>query len=140
MIVIPADKGYDVALVAFKRGEYILEGLTDYIKEKNVDAGLIISGIGTLDICRIHTIEHTNLPPDDIYFMAFSTGKPSRAVACYRGISRSPACSRHAHKNLSSPVIRANICTRCPRTFSPSIMLSACHFRLFRKLSPALLV
>ena len=67
MVVIPADKGYDVALVAFKRGEYVLEGLREYLKNKNVDAGLIISGIGSFDICRIHMIEHTNLPPNDRY-------------------------------------------------------------------------
>ncbi len=67
MIVIPADKGYDVVLVAFKRGEYVLEGLTEYLKKEKADAGLIISGIGSLDICRIHMIEHSNVPPNDLF-------------------------------------------------------------------------
>ncbi len=66
MIIVPADKGYDVSLVAFKRGEYILEVLTEYLQEKQVDAGLIVSGIGSFDICNMHTIKHTGLPPDDL--------------------------------------------------------------------------
>lgn len=67
MLTIKAIKGINVLMVSFKRGDYIIEELREYLKANNIDAALITSGIGSLDICRIHIIEHADLPPKDSY-------------------------------------------------------------------------
>lgn len=65
MVTIP-DKGKTrTIMVSFKRGELVLEGLTKYLKDEGIDAGLIISGIGSMDICNLHYIKGTGLPPED---------------------------------------------------------------------------
>jgi predicted DNA-binding protein with PD1-like motif len=66
MVVIPEKLGTKTMMVSFRRGELVLEKLTEYLKEKNIDAGLIISGIGSFDICNLHYIEGTDLPPKDV--------------------------------------------------------------------------
>lgn len=67
MLTIKALKGIDVLMVSFRRGDYIIEELREYLKENNIDAALITSGIGSFDICKIHIIEHAELPPKDKY-------------------------------------------------------------------------
>jgi len=67
MLTIKALKGIDVLMVSFRRGEYIIEKLREYLEENKIDAGLITSGIGSFDICKIHIIEHSDLPPKDKY-------------------------------------------------------------------------
>ena len=66
MLVIPA-KGTRTMLVSFKRGEYILESLTEFLEKEKADAGLITSGIGSLDILNYHTITTSTLPPGEEY-------------------------------------------------------------------------
>ncbi len=67
MLTIKATNGIDVEMVSFRRGECIIEELKKYFKKKNIDAALITSGIGSFDICKIHIIEHADLPPKDKY-------------------------------------------------------------------------
>ena len=67
MLTIEALKGTNVKMVSFRRGEFIIEELREYLKNNNIDAALITSGIGSFDICKIHIIEHANLPPKDKY-------------------------------------------------------------------------
>ena len=68
MIVIPESQGTKKLMVSFRRGDYIVEELQKYLKQENIDAGLITSGIGSLDICKMHTITTTELPPIDRQF------------------------------------------------------------------------
>lgn len=68
MLTIEAPRGARLVMVSFRRGEYILEALTAWLQEQKVDAALIASGVGSLDICRLHTITGTGLPPEERYF------------------------------------------------------------------------
>ncbi len=68
MIVIPESQGTKKLMVAFKRGDLIIEELRAYLKKENIDAALITSGIGSMDICKLHTITGTDLPPKDRNF------------------------------------------------------------------------
>lgn len=68
MLTIEAPAGVRTIMVSFRRGDYIIESLRDFLRQEGVDAALITSGIGSLDICKLHTITHTNLPPTDRYF------------------------------------------------------------------------
>jgi len=68
MIAIPAKSPADVRMLSFRRGDYIIESLTEYLQQEHIDAALITSGIGSLDICRLHTIKHADLPPEDVHF------------------------------------------------------------------------
>lgn len=68
MIIIPAKDSVSVQMVSFLRGDYIIESLRKYLQQQNINTALITSGIGSLDICRLHTIKHTALPPEDKYF------------------------------------------------------------------------
>jgi len=67
MLTVKTIKGIDVEMVSFRRGELIIEELRKYFKKSNIDAALITSGIGSFDICKIHIIEHADLPPKDKY-------------------------------------------------------------------------
>ena len=55
-------------MVYFARGDYIIEELTALFKREGIDAALIVGGIGSLDICKMHTITKTSLPSQDRYF------------------------------------------------------------------------
>jgi len=68
MLTIEAPAGVRTIMVSFRRGDYIIEALKEFLHQERVDAALITSGIGSLDICKLHTITHTNLPPTDRYF------------------------------------------------------------------------
>lgn len=68
MIAIPAAGQAEVRMLSFRRGDYIIEALTEYLQQQHVDAALITSGIGSLDICKLHTIRHAELPPEDVHF------------------------------------------------------------------------
>ncbi len=68
MLKIEAPGTVRTMMVAFRRGEYIIEGLRELFQREGIDTALITSGIGALDICNLHTITSTNLPPKDRYF------------------------------------------------------------------------
>ena len=68
MICIEAPGAVRTMMVSFRRGDYIIEELRELFKREGVDAALITSGIGSLDICRMHTITNTGLPPKDRNF------------------------------------------------------------------------
>lgn len=67
MICIEAPGAVRTMMVSFRRGDYIVEELRDLLRKEGVDAALITSGIGSLDICKMHTITNTGLPPEDRY-------------------------------------------------------------------------
>ncbi len=65
MLAIHAKNGIETYMVSFRRGDLIIEELEKFLKEKGIDAALITSGIGSFDICNLHTITSTDLPPVD---------------------------------------------------------------------------
>ena len=66
MLVIPeTQEGTKKLMVSFRRGELIVEELQKYLSAEGIDAALITSGIGSFDICNLHTITTTGLPPVD---------------------------------------------------------------------------
>jgi len=68
MLTISAPGAVRTMMVSFRRGDYIIEELCAMFKKEGVDAALITSGIGSLDICKLHTITNTGLPPKERYF------------------------------------------------------------------------
>ncbi len=64
MLVIPAT-GIRIAMVSFRRGEYVIEALREWLRGQGIDAALITSGVGSFDLCRLHTILSTDLPPQE---------------------------------------------------------------------------
>ena len=68
MLVIPAQKGTKTMMVSFRKGDYVIEQLSQFFGKEGIDAALITSGIGSMDICKLHTIVGTTLPPEERYF------------------------------------------------------------------------
>ena len=68
MICIKAPGTTRTMMISFRMGDYIIKELRKLFAEEGIDAGLITSGIGSLDICRLHTITGTTLPPGERYF------------------------------------------------------------------------
>ena len=68
MICIKAPGNTRTMMVSFRIGDYIIEELRKLFAEEGIDAALITSGIGSLDICKLHTITGTTLPPGERYF------------------------------------------------------------------------
>ena len=69
MQIFPATQGTRTYMVSFRRGEYIIEELRRFRQTEGIDAALITSGIGSLDLCRLHTITNTGLPPEERYLV-----------------------------------------------------------------------
>ncbi len=68
MTIIDQKERVECTMIAFQRGELIIEELKKFLSERKIDAGLITSGIGSLDYCKIHYITTTTLPPHDEFF------------------------------------------------------------------------
>jgi hypothetical protein len=56
---------FEVVVVGVAPGELLLETIEAAIAEHDVQNGAVVSGIGTLKVCRMHHIEHDRFPPDD---------------------------------------------------------------------------
>lgn len=67
MLTIPAPGVVRTFMISFRRGDYVIEELRKFIQREGIDAALITSGIGSLDICKLHTITNTGLPPEERY-------------------------------------------------------------------------
>ena len=68
MLSIEAIHGTRTFMISFRRGDFIIEELRKLLKKEGIDAALITSGIGSFDICKLHTIISTGLPPEDRHF------------------------------------------------------------------------
>jgi len=68
MLALKAPGATRTMMVSFRKGDYIIEELRGLFQREGIDAALITSGIGSLDICKLHTITGTTLPPRDRYF------------------------------------------------------------------------
>jgi predicted DNA-binding protein with PD1-like motif len=67
MLTIPATGAVRTIMVSFRRGDYVIEELRELFAREGIDAALICSGIGSFDICKMHTITNTGLPPEERY-------------------------------------------------------------------------
>jgi predicted DNA-binding protein with PD1-like motif len=67
MLTIPAPSAVRTMMISFRRGDYVIEELRGLFRQEDIDAALITSGIGSLDICKLHTITNTGLPPEERY-------------------------------------------------------------------------
>ena len=67
MLAIPAPGAVRTLMISFRRGDYVIEELRNLFQKEGIDAALITSGIGSLDICKMHTITNTGLPPEERY-------------------------------------------------------------------------
>jgi predicted DNA-binding protein with PD1-like motif len=67
MLVMKAPGDVRVMMVSFRLGDYIIEELRELFKKEGIDAALITSGIGSMDICKLHTITGTTLPPASVF-------------------------------------------------------------------------
>jgi len=55
----------EVVVIGIRPGEMLLESIEAACRERDVRNGAVVSGIGTLDLCRMHYITHTDFPPSD---------------------------------------------------------------------------
>jgi len=53
-------------LLQFKYGDYLLEGIEAVIKKEGIKHAAVVSGMGTLDRCRMHTVASIDFPAQDI--------------------------------------------------------------------------
>jgi len=67
MLTIEAPGTVRTLMVSFRRGDYVIEELVALFDREGIDAALITSGIGSLDVCKLHTITNTGLPPEERY-------------------------------------------------------------------------
>jgi predicted DNA-binding protein with PD1-like motif len=44
-------------------GDYVLESINQFIQKENINNGVIVSAIGTLDKCVLHMVMTTGYPP-----------------------------------------------------------------------------
>lgn len=67
MVVIPDQGIISSMMIAFRRGEDVVQGLRDYLKSSHLDTGFIVSGVGSFDICNLHYITSADLKQRDIH-------------------------------------------------------------------------
>jgi len=67
MEIFSGDKLGKIHVLRIDRGEYLLENIENFIKEKNINNAVVISAIGTLDYCVMHMVVTTSLPPVDYF-------------------------------------------------------------------------
>jgi len=56
-----------VHVIQLAPGDYVLESLREFLAEKDIKNGAVISGIGTLDQCTMHMVTTAGLPPVEVY-------------------------------------------------------------------------
>ena len=68
MHVIPYQGEVELITIGLGPGELLLESMKEAIKQYDIQNGVVISGIGTFKICRMHYITTTEIPPEDAIF------------------------------------------------------------------------
>jgi len=58
-------RAVEVVVIGIQPGEMLLESIEEACRERDIRNGAVVSGIGTLDKCRMHYITHTDFPPSD---------------------------------------------------------------------------
>jgi uncharacterized protein len=65
MDIIRGGQITEVISIGFARGDMFLEGIRHCIRECDIQHGVILSGMGTFDKCRVHYTTFNGLPPVD---------------------------------------------------------------------------
>lgn len=65
MEVISQASQTQLLMVGLEPGEMLLESLQKVIDAHGIKNGVVVSGIGTLKVCRMHYILHTRFPAED---------------------------------------------------------------------------
>lgn len=68
MHVIPYRGEVEFITIGLGPGELLLESIQEAIKQYDIQNGVVISGIGTFKICRMHYITKTEMPPEDAIY------------------------------------------------------------------------
>jgi hypothetical protein len=63
MKIFTGDKLGKIHVVRLDRGDYLLESIEKLIEEQGIVNAVVLSGIGTLDYCVMHTVMTTGFPP-----------------------------------------------------------------------------
>jgi len=68
MEIMPYAGKTELVTIGFQPGEMLLESIQEALKSQGITNGAVVSGIGTLKTCWMHTITHTGFPPQDHIF------------------------------------------------------------------------
>ncbi len=60
---IMEDKPSGIVIVSLRRGDLLLESLTEVARVADIRSGVVMSGIGSLTKGRIHTVSSNDYPP-----------------------------------------------------------------------------
>jgi uncharacterized protein len=85
-------------IIRLDPGEDVLGTLHEYIKTSEIHTGAVVSGIGTLDRCRMHLVTTTDYPPQEIF--PIWDGVPLELVAMQGVIADGEP---HIHITVASP-------------------------------------
>lgn len=56
-----------LVFVVLENGDKLLESIREVAKQADIHTGVLISGIGSLSVGRIHTVVSNDLPPQELY-------------------------------------------------------------------------
>ena len=59
------DRPTGIVIVLLRRGDLVLESLSQVARDADIHTGVVISGIGSLTKGRIHTVVSNDYPPTD---------------------------------------------------------------------------
>ncbi len=59
------DRPTGIVIVLLRRGDLVLESLSQVAREADIHTGVVMSGIGSLTKGRIHTVVSNDYPPTD---------------------------------------------------------------------------
>ena len=96
MLCIQAPGTTRTWMVSFRKGDYIIEELRKLFETEGVDAALICSGIGSFDICKMHTITGVTLPPGDTLRKILGDPDAMQAFVRFCGTGRRHRANRSA--------------------------------------------
>jgi len=58
----------EVVTVGLGPGEMLLESIREVVNQQKIENGVVISGIGTLKSCQLHSVTHSDFPPNVKFF------------------------------------------------------------------------
>lgn len=68
MKILPYSRPTKLVTIGFAPKDMLLQSLREAIKDQKIINGAVISGIGTLKTCHLHYVDHTGIPPRDIFY------------------------------------------------------------------------
>ncbi len=63
MDIITGGNISEIICIGFERGDYFLEGIQEAVDAHNIKHGVVLSGMGTFDLCHMHYTTNPGLPP-----------------------------------------------------------------------------